>query len=39
MNDIKLIKQNKPEFEELFEMISAIKNFLEEDADINNKME
>ena len=36
MNDIKLIKQNKPEFEELFEMISAIKNFLEEDADINN---
>ena len=36
MNDIKLIKQNKPEFNELFEMISAIKNFLEEDADINN---
>lgn len=36
MKKIKLIRQNEPDFKELYRMISEIENFLEEDSDIEN---
>ena len=39
MNNLKLTRQNEPNFDELNEMKSALKNFLEEKADSKNWME
>lgn len=36
MNNLKLTKQNEPNFDELYEMKSALKDFLEEKADSKN---
>lgn len=36
MNNLKLTRQNEPNFDELYEMKSALKDFLDEKADSNN---
>ena len=36
MNDTKFTKLNKPDFDRLYEMKSAMRNFLDEEADFKN---
>ncbi len=36
MNDTKFTKLNKPDFDKLYKMKSAMRNFLDEEADFKN---